>query len=98
MEVGKTSGKYVGNGTSQDILFATNWKKLSIISADRKYLMTYFKDNSGLTIGQAAIGSGGSFRLLTIESGGITELDNGFSVGSHISINEDTKEFFWSVS
>jgi hypothetical protein len=96
--IGLTSGKYVGNGSSQDIVFSSHWKNLTIMDANRKYIMTFFKNNSGQTIGQAAIGSGGSFKQLTIVEGGITELPSGFQVGSHVSINELDTEYFWSVS
>jgi len=98
VELGMRSGKYIGNGTTQNIEFSTNWRNLQIISADRKYVMLFFKDNSGLTTGQAAIGSGGTYKQLTITEGGITEIMGGFSVGDHISINENGIEYFWSVS
>jgi hypothetical protein len=98
LTIGLTSGKYVGNGSSQDIVFSSQWTKITIMDASRKYIMTFFKNNSEQTIGQAAIGSGGSFKQLTIVEGGITELTTGFRVGSHISINELNTEYFWSVS
>lgn len=97
MEIELRSGKYIGNGTTQDILFSTNWKKLTIVSTDRKYIMTYFKDNESKTIGQAAIGNGGTYKQLEAVEGGVTIRLDGFTVGNHISINETGTEYFWSV-
>jgi len=98
INLGQKSGQYTGNGTSQDILFNNEWRALEIVSADRKYIMKFFKGDNTDTIGSAAIGSGGSYKQLSIVSGGVTELEQGFSIGDHISINENGTEYFWSVS
>jgi hypothetical protein len=96
-ELDTTSGKYIGNGTSKDIRITKPWNRLTITSGDRKYIMSFFKDNSGKTIGQAAIGSGGAFKQLEIVDGGITMTETGFNIGNHISINQIDIEYYWTV-
>ena len=98
IEIGVKSGRYVGNGSEQTIEVQADWRQLQIVSADRRYVMYFFKDNGGNTQGQAAIGSGGTFKQLEILEGGISEHDLGFSVGNHVSVNESGTEYFWSVS
>lgn len=91
------SGKYTGNGTSQQKILHTNqFNVIRITRADRIYVVTCMRDD-GITAGMVAIGTQENYRTITITSGGISFVEGGFAVGNHASVNEAGKVYYWEV-
>jgi len=91
-------GRYTGNGTEQTIYIYHDWKQLTIIRRDRKFIIYYFRSDDGVTIGQVAVGENETYRRFIVAEGGISNGDgNNFNVGDHISVNQEGHVYFWKV-